>query len=329
MTDADHVKEEWRCPLCNHPLREPLQGRMDRNRFLFYPVECEVCGTYSMEEIVFLTHALVNLPRDIKLKFSAVIRRHYEFSGHPKKITLQDCEELAFQTPTKNDVPTKVRYLLAYIAHKSHFPGEWITLRGQTDYPICFAANIDEFGYYAQFIKEAGFVDGQRHEKPADKIGDYQYWLTPKGWEEVKRVPTFDSPYAFVAMSFDKGNTRLTQAFNEAIKPAIEDDAGYQEALRVDRKEFLGDIVFEIIARIKESRFVIADVTQHRNGVYYEAGYAMGMGLPVIWMCHKDDMGKAHFDTSHMNHIVWDDIGELRRNLANRILATIGRGPKK
>ena len=133
-------------------------------------------------------------------------------------------------------------------------------------------------------------------------------------------------------MSFSKEGERgelLTRAFEEAIKPAIEEDAGYQKAIRVDREEFLGDIVFEIIARIKECRFVVADVTNHRNGVYFEAGYAMGMGLPVIWMCHKDDMKDAHFDTNHLNHIVWEDVGELRKNLANRILATIGRGPKK
>ena len=83
------------------------------------------------------------------------------------------------------------------------------------------------------------------------------------------------------------------------------------------------------IARIRECRFVVADATEHKNGVYFEAGYAMGMGLPVIWMCHKDDMDKAHFDTSHLNHIVWDDVGELRRSLANRILALIGRGPRR
>ena len=86
--------------------------------------------------------------------------------------------------------------------------------------------------------------------------------------------------------------------------------------------------MFEIIARIKESRFVVADVTEHRNGVYFEGGFAMGMGLPVIWMCHEGDMKNAHFDTRQLNHIVWtDDIPKLRKDLANRILATIGKGP--
>lgn len=133
-------------------------------------------------------------------------------------------------------------------------------------------------------------------------------------------------------MSFSKAGSYaalLSQAFEEAIRPAIEEDAGFRKAMRVDKEEYLGDIVYEIIARIKESRFVVADATEHKNGVYFEAGYAMGMGLPVIWTCHEDDIGKAHFDTRQLNHIVWKDIGELRKNLANRILATIGAGPKR
>ena len=110
--------------------------------------------------------------------------------------------------------------------------------------------------------------------------------------------------------------------------PAIDDDAGCQKAIRVDKEHFLGDVVFEIIARIKECRSIVADVTGHKNRVYFEAGYAMGMDLPVIWMCHEDDKDKAHFDTNDRNHIFWKDIDGLRRSLANRILATIGQGPK-
>jgi nucleoside 2-deoxyribosyltransferase len=326
MNPAGFIHElRERCDLCG---RQPKEVQEDLDRGVYH-VACEVCGRYAIVQDVLWRFRSDELPSDIKLPLSAIVRRHWEYAGRPELLTDTNCRALASSAPARNDVPGKVRYLLAYIAHKSHLPGERITLKGQTDYPVCFAANVDEFGFYAQFIKDSGFVDGQRAERPADKVGDYQYWLTPKGWEEVNRVPTLDSPYGFVAMSFNKDNALLSQAFDKAIKPAIEDDAGYKEALRVDRKEFLGDIVFEIIARIRESRFLVADVTQHRNGVYFEAGYAMGMGLPVIWMCHEEDMKLAHFDTSHLNHIVWNDVGELRKNLANRILATIGRGPRR
>jgi hypothetical protein len=285
-------------------------------------VECATCGKYGLDKFVFLT----GIPDSRKPALSAMARRHYELTGRPWRITAEDRDETAPQVPGRNDVPSKVRYLLGYLAQKSRFPGEGIVLNGATDYPICFAANAEKFGFYLRYIKNAGFVD----EHDSGGHAHHQYCLTPGGWQEAGRVPTLESPHAFVAMSFaddGKFGPLLRRAYDEAIMPAVELDAGY-EAIRVDRREFLGDIVFEIIARIKESRFLVADVTEHRNGVYFEAGYAMGMGLPVIWMCHKDEMAHAHFDTSHLNHIVWDKPAELRKSLGNRIVATIGRGPK-
>ena len=309
------------CPLCDHPLSEPRQ--LDPDDHDKYWVTCDVCKTYAITDEVFRFAALT---ADLKPLLSAIVRRHFDFTRRPETITTVTCKELASQVPEKNDVPSKVRYLLGYIARKSTFPGERVVLNSQTDYPVCFAANSNEFEFYAWYAKEMSFIEVMQE---GGGSGVFRYRLTPKGWEETRRAPTLDSPYGFVAMSFSKDNPLLAQAFDKAIKPAIEDDAGYMEALRVDRKEFLGDIVFEIIARIKESRFLVADATEHKNGVYFEAGYAMGMGLPVIWMCHEEDIKLAHFDTSHLNHIVWNDVGELRKNLANRILATIGRGPRR
>ncbi len=145
----------------------------------------------------------------------------------------------------------------------------------------------------------------------------------------MSRSLTIESPNAFVAMCLSDKVPRpdfLKQAYREAIAPAIE-DAGYRP-IKIDDEPFNGDIVFEIIARIRESRFVVADVTRHRNGVYFEGGYAKGMGLEVIWMCHTEDMKECHFDTSHLNHIVWtDDLPKLKKDLTNWILATIGKGP--
>ena len=60
----------------------------------------------------------------------------------------------------------------------------------------------------------------------------------------------------FVAMSFDPN---LTYVYEEGIEPAIE-AAGY-EGLPINRKEFTGDVVDEILAEIRKSRFVVADFT--------------------------------------------------------------------
>lgn len=323
MTGNDSIIQLGKqCPLCKHALHNNTDYDEDRR---IYWISCPVCHTYGITyEVVYIDA----LPSDTMPLLSAVVRRRVDLTGKREVITPTNFRELASQVPDKQDVPGKVRYLLGYITHKSNFPGEKVTITSSLDYPVCFAANTEEFDFYMRYAVEAGFV-----EKHATNMRTQQeYSLTTKGWEETRHVPTLDSPNAFVAMSFSKEGrwgASLSGAFEDAIRPAIEDDAGYQKAIRIDRQDFLGDIVFEIIARIKECRFIVADVTEHRNGVYFEAGYAMGMGLPVIWTCHKDDMKGAHFDTNHMNHIVWDDIGELRTRLSNRILATIGQGPRR
>ncbi len=135
-----------------------------------------------------------------------------------------------------------------------------------------------------------------------------------------------DSTQAFVAMWFHESTI---EAYEKGIELAIL-DAGY-EPVRIDRKEHVNKIDDEIIAEIRRSRFLVADFTQGedgaRGGVYYEAGFAHGLGIPVIFTCRGDAVETLHFDTSHYNHLVWNTPEELRESLKNRILAVIGEGP--
>ena len=81
--------------------------------------------------------------------------------------------------------------------------------------------------------------------------------------------------------------------------------------------------------------------------MYFEAGFAYGLGIPVIWTCHEDWFNKVvdievdatvdgetkkvliketrftHFDINHYNFIVWKNGEDLYHKLKNRILATV------
>ncbi len=123
----------------------------------------------------------------------------------------------------------------------------------------------------------------------------------------------------------------MNESYEEGIKKAIS-NTGYKP-MRIDKKEDINKIDDEIIAEIQRSRFLIADFTQGddgaRGGVYYEAGFAQGLGIPVIRSCRKDilDENKLHFDTRQYHHVVWETADELRVGLEKRILALIGEGP--
>jgi hypothetical protein len=158
-------------------------------------------------------------------------------------------------------------------------------------------------------------------------------WLTLEGAEHVADLSTSreESDRAFVAMWF---SNETQSAFEFGIQPAIR-DLGYQP-VRIDQKEHNNKIDDEIIAEIRRARFVVADFTCGfasdgsksvaiaRGGVYFEAGFAIGLDIPVIWCCREDLIGHVHFDTRQYNHVTWKDPDDLRKKLQNRIGASFG-----
>jgi hypothetical protein len=104
--------------------------------------------------------------------------------------------------------------------------------------------------------------------------------------------------------------------------------------VRIDQQHHhLSKVDDEIIAAIRKSSFLVADFTcepqKVRGGVYFEAGFAMGLNIPIIWTCKETSMSDLHFDTRQYPHIVWKDSADLYRRLKARIGAVIGEGPKR
>jgi len=130
------------------------------------------------------------------------------------------------------------------------------------------------------------------------------------------------SAHAFVAMSFDK---TMNDAWTDGFEPAVK-AAGYVP-VRIDAKDYVGGVSDEIAAEIRRANFVIADYTGQRGGVYFEAGFALGLGLTVIPTCRADEIGKLHFDIRHLNTLPWEQPSDLVTILCRRIIAVLGEGP--
>lgn len=183
--------------------------------------------------------------------------------------------------------------------------------------------DLDELVYLLRTIRDIGLL--------SDKGGHAQLLVfnpTPAGWERIEHLQTreFQSSQAFVAMWFSDS---MNEAFLQGIEPAII-KAGYKP-MRIDKKEHVNKVDDEIIAEIRRSRFLISDFTcepsKVRGGVYFEAGFAMGLGIPVIWTTNSGSINDLHFDTRQYNHIVWDQPADLYTKLLARIGAVIGDGP--
>ena len=187
------------------------------------------------------------------------------------------------------------------------------------------STKTEEVLFLVNSLESQGWLSPDRQA-----MGYLGYGITVEGYSYLAEIDhaVTDSAQAFVAMWFGES---MDEVWEKGFRPAIR-EAGY-EALRIDRKEHLNKVDDEIIAEIRRSRFLVADFTQGetgpRGGVYYEAGFAHGLNIPVVFTCRKDALEKIHFDTRQYPHIVWKTPEELRDSLAKRISAVLGDGPLK
>ncbi|HUW11001.1 MAG TPA: hypothetical protein VM537_14820 [Anaerolineae bacterium] len=147
---------------------------------------------------------------------------------------------------------------------------------------------------------------------------------------------SIDRRLPFVIMSFDANDARLEDAFEYAIKPAVQsvldlsDSESKQlridEAIAYDRKphESLPSISDRILEAIRDSLFVICDTTGNRPNCYFELGFALAHHKH-IFLLHRKDSEPPHFDIGGRPIIFYSGAAELRRNLETAILYHFGR----
>jgi len=303
------------CPSqCN---RDYVQGGPELREYI---VQCARCGEYIITRDVDM-HPPEGFIADHLYLLSSVARRCWD-----RKERLQIDAKLLydpseFESRILSQCPKrtqdKMNVILRYIAEKSKCPGYAVRINPDEECTRLYCKNGLEMMFFLETLDEQHLIGLNPISNHADAT------LTADGWtrmEELERT-NVKSKQAFVAMWFDK---QLDSAYKDGILK-LEEDTGFR-MLRVDAKQFNDKICDHIVAEIRRSRFVIADVTRHRRAVYFEAGYAMGLGLEVIWTCREDHMKRAEriFDTRQYNHIVWTTPEDLREKLRDRILATIG-----
>lgn len=286
-----------------------------------------VCGIYAIE-----TSVIHMLDGDSKKKRElACVLAQRKIRGYSTPIKIFSTTESITKKTEKNFVVESVDRLLQEYPQSPlqmleeafynfslsiNHPSELIKITA--DRALQFYMHDDEARIYIinQF-QSMGLID---HVQQTSSSSSCQ--ISARGWQYLAELHSkngIGSNQAFIAMWFDPS---MTSYFEEGISKAVSDECGYV-CRRIDLKEHNNKICDEIVAEIRRSKFVVADFSGNRGGVYYEAGFAHGLGIPVIWTVHKDHLDSVHFDTRQYNHIVYDSPETLRKMLTNRIKSTI------
>ena len=123
----------------------------------------------------------------------------------------------------------------------------------------------------------------------------------------------------------DYKNEDLMNIYRDHLRPAV-GETGYE--LRILRDVLQAGVIDnQLRIEIIKSRFLLVDLSDDNNGAYWEAGFAEGLGRPVIYLCEKNkfDAEKPHFDTNHCTTVIYEKnkIDEAMVELKATIRATL------
>ena len=294
-----------KCPICRQPIKE--EQRQQATRGSFFDISCSSCGNYQIGGF-FESVLSKDIAEDKRCILSGILR---EASDQDRPIKLLEGnlnDVLASASPPDGPIEAMDRILL-YVKDQGDTVADFVEIQSK-DYPIAYAKNPKEFVYYLTNLIQLGLLNNSGSS----------YQLTLNGWKHLMDLSKdrIDSSQAFVAMWF---NEKTAEAWEEGFYKALK-ETGYNP-IRIDLVQHNDKIDDRIIAEIRRSGLLIADFTGSRGGVYFESGFAMGLGIPVIWTCRKDWIEKLHFDTRQYNHIEWESTIELKDKLVARIEATL------
>lgn len=289
------------CPICRsmdgrEPTIVPIPG-FDRSR-----VSCSACG-----EFIISRTAMVDGHRSSDEQARALshdLRWKTELGSEPPLLMTNNIE-IALKSASLPSIPEQVDNVLAYLALKLRHAGRAYKSIDPAFTSAAGAIDMVAARSLAKEMVRGGYLSGT----DASTLGGpdvIQISPTLHGWVRAGELAKgrTSEPFAFMAMKY--GDEELETCVANIFRPAVEETGNRLEILR-DRPT-AGLIDNYLRSRLRLARFVIADLTHANNGAYWEAGFAEGLGKPVIYTCEKSvfDHQKTHFDTNHSQTIVWD-----------------------
>lgn len=296
------------CPLCK--LSSPQTVKKDHETRIF---ECERCGAFEITEELF--EDLSSLVRNAERRaFLSCATRQSNEVGRRQTLTTKNVNAL-IEEHQHSSIENNFEKLLHYIARCTKRPGLSVPMTDK-DWPVIDVASWNELEWYlnnavaSDWILRAGFHCS----------------LKAQGWKNVLGPAggTFVPGRCFVAMSFSPS---LEFVYRDGIAPAVR-EAGY-DAVWMKDVLINGDICDRMLSEIRKAQLVVADFTETKAGVYFEAGFARALGREVFWTVQHDFKDQIHFDTNHYQHIVWKEPADLRQQLYEKIMAIVGPAPPR
>lgn len=294
-----------KCYLCDSDASHLPTGKDGEN------INCNHCGKYFISRSLIESHDDFQRGKNNLYKISSwVYEQNQDFNTVPELRTDNFPKLLAIR-----DKKIKEKYdLMLKFIYKNNI------LNYNLDRCIVHSwiKNKKEFLIFLHNAIDNNHIKANISMFPSDSYQVEKVEYTFTGLEYVENIesPNKSSKNVFLAFNFE---TELNDIFSTYVREAVEESGLNCIIVNENNTEHNKSITDEIIGKLKSSRIVISDFTNHRNSVYFEAGFAMGMKIPIIWTVQKGHDNEMSFDTRQYPHIVWENGEDLKKQIMDRI----------
>jgi hypothetical protein len=310
------------CPICAGLFNgnaAQTSGVGDKKQY-----ECDYCGKFEITNSVkdFDSDHSQLLSKHQRAIFSHLCRNTTD-AGGTYLITSDEIkrvkEEGRLPTPHESSI-----IFLLFLANHERNNGErlWPHL---SLIPRMGLVSEDKFNSIILELEKRGVINKYDYVDDPSHLS-WQYELTLKGWETIDQHYRGKSSnnFAFIALKFQQ--EILDELIDKIVKPALRTHLSLEAITMLDVQQ--AGIIDNIMRnKIRDCALVLADLSHDNPGAYWEAGFAEGLGKPVIYLCEKEkfERDKTHFDTNHCTTIPWSKNAEDTEAFIERLVATIRR----
>lgn len=287
------------CVFCNEIV--PIESKGEHDRYV--GCHCSPDGFYSLMRDSY--DPIRAFPHHTKRQLFPIISAYIrELTDCDERVTLsiEDLETIRNSPRIPVTIEEKGSRLLQYLYRHSEEPGDPVVINPLSQrFNLTYSPNLQELVYIIEKLREEQLIVRE----------SVTFRLTEQGWSEAAaRAGGRKLKSCFVLLSDD---VDLCAEWSERLLPKLE-QCGYQARLF----NHSGTDNTDSMQQISESKLIIADLTNHSPDVYFAAGYALGLNIPVIWTVNRTYADKLFVQTQQIRPIVWDTAEELAAVLQQR-----------
>lgn len=289
------------CVFCSEIV--PIESKGEHDRYV--GCHCSPDGFYSLLRDSY--DPIRAFPHHTKRQLFPIISAYIrELTDCDERVTLsiEDLETIRNSPRIPVTIEEKGSRLLQYLYRHSEGPGDPVVINPLSQsFNLTYSPNLQELVYIIEKLREEQLIVRE----------SVTFRLTEQGWSEAAaRAGGRKLKSCFVLLSDD---VDLCAEWSERLLPKLE-QCGYQPRLFNHPGTDNAD---NSMQQISESKLIIADLTNHSPEVYFGAGYALGINIPVIWTVNRSHAGKLFVQTQQIRPIVWDTAEELAAVLQQRL----------